>query len=651
LTRNKRRLRWAQSSAGSGGTHVFGWDNITEAEAELLLQSWISAYGTYDNVIIDDEQLAGMTSGLAAHVKEPLPGLSWRFEAPPSLEPSKAGRWNVEVRLVGRQAPDELLLLPPAIFDPDAPPEEELQCFASASVPVDTMSFHSNVAFKGLGSYLFDDLYMGFCYKRTVTNTMVAGMYDPTGGVAWCNDYGVVFDNDGGCGIAANPDRSRMWLYTWQDVVEVSPGTGLVLNQKRIPHLGSFDGVRHTYIPQFNRIYHHRASSINNAFGMRCIDADTLDFVGGFNIGNNTTRYNIYAVAYYDADTVLAAGIEDSVNRKVFLITATPDLSVIKQFTWFTIPGESDFSNGAVIHDCYVDEFGGVHLAMATGFNSSGQQLLPHYIRFSASPSGFNFVTARALTGLPVSPWASDSGRNQLNICVEASIARYDADNLVIAFNDCNAVLVNLGDYSIGWIMQRTLRKEGTILNLAGYTNRWRMITSDSRAVGFFQNGGSTVLSSIAPQRLACSLPSGGARGFFLNTLSGFSRNMSLTTYTGHSAAWTEVPLPYLQGSPANAIVPITTSYTINPGWEASAYAAHQVIARNATCFFPVTAPCEAWYARIDPATIPSWSASGLVGASVALLDDGGAIYFMPTSSLWEINLAKPFVASRCRLT
>lgn len=140
--RGGRSMRWAQVSAPAGARMELSWENINYAQAELISAAWDANYGTYGNLQLAGETLAGLGalsgsilvtlsgdpittlagdlittdaaivgSGLADLIEQPFPDAIWRFEGPPVVEAVKAGRCTVRLLLRTRHdlRPDAIL--------------------------------------------------------------------------------------------------------------------------------------------------------------------------------------------------------------------------------------------------------------------------------------------------------------------------------------------------------------------------------------------------------------------------------------------------------------------------------------------------------------------------------------------------------------
>lgn len=111
--RNGRTAKWAQVNAPAGASTEIAWENITYAEAELILQVWDASYGLYGRINLAPSTLSGLGSGLAAIIEQPFPNTAWRAEGPPTIEPVKAKRCSVRLQLRTRRDIRSAVAYPP----------------------------------------------------------------------------------------------------------------------------------------------------------------------------------------------------------------------------------------------------------------------------------------------------------------------------------------------------------------------------------------------------------------------------------------------------------------------------------------------------------------------------------------------------------
>ena len=111
--RSGRMAKWAQANTPAGAATEIVWENITYAEAELILQVWDSSYGIYGNITLVPSTLSGLSPGLAAIIQQPFPNTVWRAEGPPVIEAVKAKRCAVRLSLRTRRDIRSAVAYPP----------------------------------------------------------------------------------------------------------------------------------------------------------------------------------------------------------------------------------------------------------------------------------------------------------------------------------------------------------------------------------------------------------------------------------------------------------------------------------------------------------------------------------------------------------
>ena len=97
--RNGRVARWSLSSRPTGDTMELSWENITFAQAELLVSAWDANYGIYGQVTLPPEALAGTSSELSNLLIAPFPGATWHFTENPQVVSVGAFRCTVKMKI------------------------------------------------------------------------------------------------------------------------------------------------------------------------------------------------------------------------------------------------------------------------------------------------------------------------------------------------------------------------------------------------------------------------------------------------------------------------------------------------------------------------------------------------------------------------
>jgi hypothetical protein len=75
-----------------------GYENITDASAQLFLDDYSAQYGTLRTFTLPSEVRGGW-SGSSASIDAP-PGTRWRYESEPQIQAVRPGRSSVTVSLV-----------------------------------------------------------------------------------------------------------------------------------------------------------------------------------------------------------------------------------------------------------------------------------------------------------------------------------------------------------------------------------------------------------------------------------------------------------------------------------------------------------------------------------------------------------------------
>jgi hypothetical protein len=75
-----------------------GYDNITDANAQLFLEDYAAQYGTFFTFALPSAVRAGW-SGVEASMDAP-PNAAWRYEGEPQVRSVRPGRSSVTVNLV-----------------------------------------------------------------------------------------------------------------------------------------------------------------------------------------------------------------------------------------------------------------------------------------------------------------------------------------------------------------------------------------------------------------------------------------------------------------------------------------------------------------------------------------------------------------------
>jgi hypothetical protein len=93
-------VKRAFGNRATGYELQLGFDNITDATTEQLLDHYNSTSGGFDRFTLPADLFAGMTTGLRGYIQAPA-SIRWEYAGPPEVESVYTGRSRVSITLLG----------------------------------------------------------------------------------------------------------------------------------------------------------------------------------------------------------------------------------------------------------------------------------------------------------------------------------------------------------------------------------------------------------------------------------------------------------------------------------------------------------------------------------------------------------------------
>jgi hypothetical protein len=93
-------VKRAFGSRPSGFELQLGFDNISDATTEQLLDHYNGSSGGFDRFTLPADLFAGMTTTLRGYIQAPT-SIRWEYAGPPEVQSVYTGRSRVSITLIG----------------------------------------------------------------------------------------------------------------------------------------------------------------------------------------------------------------------------------------------------------------------------------------------------------------------------------------------------------------------------------------------------------------------------------------------------------------------------------------------------------------------------------------------------------------------
>ncbi len=93
-------VKRAFGNRASGYELQLGFDNISDATTEQLLDHYNGSSGGFDRFTLPADLFAGMTTTLRGYIQAPT-SIRWEYAGPPEVQSVYTGRSSVSITLIG----------------------------------------------------------------------------------------------------------------------------------------------------------------------------------------------------------------------------------------------------------------------------------------------------------------------------------------------------------------------------------------------------------------------------------------------------------------------------------------------------------------------------------------------------------------------